>query len=122
MSSEEDNKLLAKLLKNLQLSGRVGTQKGNGADTIYGSGRVGYNIPLEDSNLNAGLGIGGYKTKVDVPGYKNTFKDFGVNNIDAQYTNGYSQYYPKGQNTIGGNYQINPQGKDGLNLYYKRNF
>ena len=113
MNSNGDN-TLQDFLQRLQVSGGMGTSSQPGAKTVYGSGRAGIDIPIGIKNLNAGVGFGGYKTNVDVPGFKKTFKDFGVNNIDAEYTSG--------QNTIGGNYQMNPQGKDGFNVYYKRNF
>ena len=105
---------MQEFLNRLQLSGSMGTSQQPGVNTTYGGGRAGYNFPVGEGNLNAGVGFGGYKTKVDVPGFKQTMKDFGVNNIDAAYSSG--------QNTVGGNYQMNPQGKDGFNVYYRRNF
>jgi hypothetical protein len=113
MNSNGDN-TLQDFLQRLQVSGGMGTSNQPGAKTVYGSGRAGIDMPIGTSNLNAGVGFGGYKTKVDVPGFKQTYKDFGVNNIDAEYSSG--------QNTIGGNYQMNPQGKDEFNMYYRRNF
>jgi hypothetical protein len=113
MDSYKDN-TLQDFLSRLQLSGSMGTSKQPGVNTTYGSGRAGIDMPIGTSNLNAGVGFGGYKSNVDVPGFKKTFKDFGVNNIDAAYSSG--------QNTLGGNYQINPEGKDGFNVYYRRNF
>jgi hypothetical protein len=117
-----DQNTLKDYLSRLQLSGGFNATKQPGVNSIGGGGRVGYNFPMDGANLNAGVGASGYKTNVDVPGFKQTFKDFGVNGVDAAYSNGYSQYYPQGQNTIGGNYQINPNGQDGFNAYYKRNF
>jgi hypothetical protein len=105
---------MQEFLNRLQLSGGMGASQQPGVKSISGGGRAGYNFPMEEGNLNAGVGFGGYKTKVDVPGFKQTMKDFGVNNIDAEYSSG--------QNTLGGNYQMNPQGKDGFNMYYKRKF
>jgi hypothetical protein len=113
MNSYGDN-TLQDFLQRLQVSGGMGTSNQPGAKTVYGSGRAGIDMPIGTSNLNAGVGFGGYKTKVDVPGFKQTFKDFGVNNIDAEYSSG--------QTAVGGNYQMNPQGKDGFNVYYRRSF
>ncbi len=117
-----DQNTLKDYLSRLQLSGGINTMQQPGVKSIGGGGRVGYNFPTDGGNLNAGLGVSGYKTNINVPGYKNTMQNFGVNNVDASYTSGYSPYYPQGKDTIGGNYQINPQGQDGFNMYYKRNF
>lgn len=113
MNYAPDSDNLKNFLNNLELSGNIGSSAGQGAKTLYGQGRIGYNFPIGEGNLNAGLGLGGYKTDVDVPGYKNTFKDFGINGVDAAYQNG--------ANTFGGNVRMNPQGND-YYMYYKRDF
>jgi hypothetical protein len=113
MQYAPDSNKLQDFLSNLQLSGNIGSSSGQGSDTLYGQGRVGYNFPMGEGNLNAGIGLGGYKTDINVPGYKNTLSDFGVNRLDATYQ--------KGANTFGGNVSMNPQGND-YYMYYKRDF
>jgi len=80
-------------------------QGGFGKDNKQGfvSGRLGYNIPMENSNLNLGIGANAMKY--------NNYNDAGINRLDANYS--------WGDNAIGGNY--NPQNND-FNVYYKRNF
>lgn len=109
----DDRNKLQKFLDNLQLSGNIEANAGQGTKTLSGHGRVGYNFPVGEGNLNTGIGLGGYKTDVNVPGYKNTFKDFGLTGLDATYNNG--------ANTFGGNVRFNPQGND-YYMYYKRDF
>jgi hypothetical protein len=113
MQYAPDSDKLHEFLNNLELRGNIGSSAGQGSDTLYGNGRIGYNFPMGEGNLNAGVGFGGYKTDVNTPNYKNTFKDFGVNRLDAAYSNG--------PNTFGGNVAINPNGND-YNVYYRREF
>jgi hypothetical protein len=93
-------------LRRLQLSGNLGTSSQDDTNTLYGSGRVGYVMPVNEGNLTTGLHFGGYKTEGD--DFKQ--KDFGLQGIDAAFA--------KGKNTYGLEYfpqQI-------LNLFYRRDF
>lgn len=66
------------------------------------SGRLGYNMPMENGNLNLGIGANAIR--------QNDYNDVGINKLDANYS--------WGDNAVGGSY--NPQNDD-FNIYYKRN-
>lgn len=90
---------LKELVSNIQLSG-------GGSKNEYGKqigGRIGYNIPLEDGNFNAGVSGYGYKSGGQ--------KGAAVSGIDAQYTSG--------PNSFGVDYS--PINKN-ININYTRNF
>ena len=80
-------------------------QGGFGKDKkqAFAVGHLGYNIPLDNANLNLGIGANAMKY--------NKFSDAGIDRLDANYS--------WGDNSIGGSY--NPQNDD-FNVYYRRNF
>ena len=80
------------LLKNLQLSGNIGTASSQNSNTLYGNGRVGYGQEVGDGYLSGGLSMGGYKANVNDNGNKQTYQDFGINGADANYSSGKNSY------------------------------
>ena len=75
-----DSDKFKSIINNLQLSG-------GGSSNQYGKqigGRIGYNIPLEDGNINAGVSGYGYK-------YGNQ-SGAALSGIDASYSQGANTY------------------------------
>lgn len=101
------------LINRLQISGNIESLQDQGINSVYGGGRVGYNFPLDNSNLNLGLLGSGYKVSGETPYGKINQSGLGLTGADAAYTSGL--------NTFGASYNQNPMEKV-LNLFYNRQF
>lgn len=75
-------------LRNLDISGNVGQSGSQYDKTVYGDGRIGYNVPINNNNLNFGVSGSGYRSK----GEDGTQSGFGVNGADATLETGSGSY------------------------------
>lgn len=98
------------ILQRLQLEAQFGAVNSGSTDVMYGGGRLGYAFPMNGGDLTLGLSAGGYRAKGN--GFKD--QDFRLNGADASYSDG--------QNTWGGDVQVDPILGRALNLFYRRDF
>jgi hypothetical protein len=99
--------LIGEMVRQAAIEGELNAGNTSGVSGVWGSGRLGANVPVGSGQL--GLGASG--NGVYIPKYK--VKDLNVNRVDASYQNG--------NNTFGIDFDPN-DARHNFMLNIKRNF
>ena len=113
LNDDEDN--LKKMLARLQLSGGLTKVGDKYTNSTIADGRVGYNLPIGQGDLNFGLSGAASQTKVNAPNFHKTFNQSSLTGLDLSYQLGDARL--AGNLMKGGDYDVNySKGNDTFGL------